>query len=216
MTTLPLFPLGLVSFPEERLNLHIFEPRYKQLITECHENNSSFGIPPVIDTKPTKIGTVMRITEISHIYPDGKMDIKIKGERKFAIHKFYNKAPDKLYPQGDVEFIDDDGATDVILQTKVIGLIGQLYEVMKMNIDVPIVSNDFTIYSIAHKIGLNLEQEVDLLNIHSEIERLEFVEHHLTDFLPVVLEMENLRKRVEMNGHFQNVIPPDTDNLLNS
>lgn len=214
MTTLPLFPLGLVSFPEERLNLHIFEPRYKQLITECHENNITFGIPPVIDSKPTTIGTEMKITEISHIYPDGKMDIKIKGLRKFAINKFHNTALNKLYPQGDIEFIVDDNMTDVILQTKVIGLVGELYEVMKMNIDVPVVSNDFTIYSIAHKIGLNLEQEVDLLNIHSEKARLEFVEDHLTDFLPVVLEMENLRKRVEMNGHFQNVIPPDINNLL--
>ncbi len=209
MSKLPLFPLGLVAFPDEKLNLHIFEPRYKQLVMECHAENKTFGIPPVLESKPIPIGTEMRILDISHIYPDGKMDIKSVGVGKFYLNAFHAKADDKLYPEGEVDMIQDVGTTDIVIQSRVIGLIEQLYTIMKMDIPVPTVSNDFKIYTIAHKIGLNMEQEIQLLKIHSETARLEYVENHLVDFIPVVLEMENLRKRIQMNGHFKNVIPPD-------
>jgi ATP-dependent Lon protease len=209
MSRLPLFPLGLVAFPDEKLNLHIFEPRYKQLVMECHAEDKTFGIPPVIDSKPISIGTEMRIVDISHIYADGKMDIKSVGVNKFYLNEFHAIADEKLYPEGEVDIIVDKNATDIILQSRVVNLIEQLYTIMKMDIPVPIVSNDFRIYTIAHKIGLNMEQEIELLKIHSEIGRLEYVENHLVDFIPVVLEMENLRKKIQMNGHFKNVIPPD-------
>jgi len=209
MRRLPLFPLGLVALPDEKLNLHIFEPRYKQLVLECHEENKTYGIPPVIDSKPTTIGSEMKIIEISHIYPDGKMDIKSIGVGKFRLNKFHAKADYKLYPEGEVEMIEDDGATDIVIQSKVIELITSLYTIMKMDIPIPSVSNTFKIYTIAHKIGLNFEQEIELLKINSEVGRLEYVQDHLVDFIPVVSEMENLRKRIQMNGHFKNVIPPD-------
>jgi len=209
MPNIPLFPLGLVAFPNERLNLHIFEHRYRQLVNECQSNDLTFGIPPVKDSQPLAFGTEMKILEISHQYPDGKMDIKTKGIRKFKIDKYYPKAPDKLYPAGDVTFVEDDNTTDIIQITKVVNLISELYGLMKMKVPVPEVSMDFRLYPIAHKIALNIEQEIELLNIHSEVERLEYVERHLKELIPVVTEMENLRKKVQMNGHFKNVIPPD-------
>jgi len=209
MPNIPLFPLSLVAFPEERLNLHIFEPRYRQLVHECQEKNLTFGVTPVKDNNPISFGTEMEILEISHEYPDGKMDIKTKGKRKFKVDKFYSKAVDKLYPAGDVTFMEDDNTTEIIQVTKVVRLIEQLYGLMKMKIDTPEVSMDFRLYPIAHKIALNFDQEVALLKIHSEIERLEYVENHLKELIPVVTEMENLRKKIQMNGHFKNVIPPD-------
>jgi ATP-dependent Lon protease len=53
---LPLFPLNLVVFPHEKLNLHIFEPRYRQLVRDCLEQNLTFGIPPFLDNYPQRAG----------------------------------------------------------------------------------------------------------------------------------------------------------------
>ena len=61
---IPIFPLGIVVYPGEHLNLHIFEPRYKQLINECHEQKKSFGIPTVIEKKIQDFGSLVQITEI--------------------------------------------------------------------------------------------------------------------------------------------------------
>ena len=61
---IPIFPLEIVVFPGEQLNLHIFEPRYKQLITECFEKKKPFGIPAVIDNKLKEFGTLISIKEI--------------------------------------------------------------------------------------------------------------------------------------------------------
>ena len=47
---IPIFPLSIVVYPGESLNLHIFEERYKQLITECYAEKKSFGVPPVINS----------------------------------------------------------------------------------------------------------------------------------------------------------------------
>jgi len=72
---IPIFPLALVVYPGEKLNLHIFEPRYKLLIAECFHAKKSFGIPVVLNNKLADKGTLMEITEISKVYDDGKMDI---------------------------------------------------------------------------------------------------------------------------------------------
>src|SRR6266576_3115219 len=55
---IPIFPLGIVVYPGEDLNLHIFEPRYKQLINECHAGKKPFGIPTVIENKVHKCAIV--------------------------------------------------------------------------------------------------------------------------------------------------------------
>ena len=63
-----IFPLAIVVYPGEELNLHIFEPRYKQLINECHESNKPFGIPSVIKNNVTELGTLVDIIEMSKVY----------------------------------------------------------------------------------------------------------------------------------------------------
>ena len=76
---IPLFPLNIVVYPGEHLNLHIFEPRYKQLIMECHVAKKQFGIPAVIENKMQEYGSVVEIIEVSKIYDNGEMDIKTRA-----------------------------------------------------------------------------------------------------------------------------------------
>src|SRR5947208_10118658 len=82
---IPIFPLELVVYPREELNLHIFEERYKQLINECYTEKKSFGIPSVINNSIAEIGTLVTITEMAEVYEDGKMDIRTQGVSVFRI-----------------------------------------------------------------------------------------------------------------------------------
>ena len=68
---IPIFPLGIVVYPGEELNLHIFEPRYKQLIKDCHESKKPFGIPSVVNNKMTEMGTLVEVAEITKLYDNG-------------------------------------------------------------------------------------------------------------------------------------------------
>ena len=207
---IPLFPLGLVAFPGEKLNLHIFEPRYKQLIIDAEKENFEFGIVPVVNRKPINVGTSVRLKSIEHIYPDGKMDIKTIGTRVFKLRDFYGKMEKKLYPGGEVEFIPEEiSAVDIILKSKIVEQVQSLYKMM----NVVLKGDEFwqfdSIFEIAHKVGMNMQQEIQLLKIDNENDRLEFVGMHLDELMPVVSQAEEMKRKVEMNGHFKNIIPPD-------
>ena len=204
---LPAFPLSLVAFPGEELNLHIFEPRYKQLIHECHKTGKTFTILPYYDGKEMKYGTEMELVEIARTYEDGKMDIRTRGIGLVKVVDFYDRHPNKLYPGIEFEKLEWDDTADVLLNTKLLQQISILYDTMNIS-NVKILPPDkFRTYQIAHKVGFNVDQELHFLSLQKEIDRQIFMFEHLRKLIPVVEEMENLRKRAEMNGHFKNVIP---------
>ena len=101
---IPIFPLGIVVYPGEDLNLHIFEPRYKQLIKDCHSTSKPFGIPTVIENKVQDYGSLVQITEISKMHDNGEMDIKTKGEKIFRILEVIREVPEKLYSGAIVNY----------------------------------------------------------------------------------------------------------------
>src|SRR6476469_10058709 len=94
---IPIFPLSTVVFPGEQLNLHIFEPRYIELITECNASKKPFGIPVVLKSKVEEMGTLVEIIEVAKVYEDGKLDIKTSGLSVFRILEIVKELPDKLY-----------------------------------------------------------------------------------------------------------------------
>lgn len=208
MDFLPIFPLQLVVFPGEYLNLHIFEPRYKQLIGECEHFGNTFGIPAFIHNKMMSVGTELCLLKIEKKYSNGEMDIKTQGLRSFEIQQVFNPAPGKLYAAAEVEKYTDNSESDVLLARDVIEKIVELYQVMKIKRPAPDDPAHFKSFDVAHHVGLNLEQEYQMLCLRSEPERQLFLLEHLTNLIPVAVEMEELRKKIEMNGHFKNMIPP--------
>ena len=82
---IPIFPLGIVVYPGEKLNLHIFEPRYRQLILECLESKKAFGIPTVIDDQMKEYGALVYLEEIVKTYENGEMDVVTRGGDVFRI-----------------------------------------------------------------------------------------------------------------------------------
>ncbi len=205
---LPLFPLKMVVFPGERLNLHIFEPRYKQLIRECDQNGITFGIPAFIDEKVMDFGTEIKLLSIERRGEKGEMDVKTQALQVFKIHEFYRVAPNKLYSGADIERLTDDSTGEKEPNDRILEGLAQLFETLNIKKSVPTNTEHFKTFSIAHHVGFSLEQEYEFLCISNERDRQEYMLTHLERLLPIVRDMEMLRKRALMNGHYKNVIPP--------
>ncbi|UOQ51560.1 LON peptidase substrate-binding domain-containing protein [Hymenobacter cellulosivorans] len=206
---LALFPLNLVVFPGEKLNLHIFEPRYRQLVHDCVETGVTFGIPPYLNDGVSELGTEMRLVGIDKQYENGEMDIRTKAVGVFRIREFHRQAPGKLYAAGTVEDIADDPDQDAALKTRITEYVQQLYTALglrKLFVELP---PTYRIYDVAHNLGLTTEQEYQLLATTSELERQEIVLEHLENILPVIMETERLKDRARLNGHFKNLTPPN-------
>ena len=203
---LPTFPLSLIAFPGEELNLHIFEPRYKQLIHECDKTGKTFTILPFYDGKKVKYATEMKLLEIAHTYDDGKMDIRTKGIGLVKVVDFFDRHPNKLYPGIEVEKMEWDDSSDITLNNKLLQQISILYDTMNISNVKILPPEKFRTYQIAHKVGFNVDQELHFLSIKKEVDRQLYMYDHLKNLLPVVEEMETLRKRAQMNGHFKNII----------
>lgn len=202
MLFLPLFPLNLVAFPGEMVNLHIFEPRYRQLIGECLNDDTTFGIPVYMNNRIPGYGTEMAVSELVEQYSDGRMDISTLGLRVFRIEDFQNPAPGRLYAHGKVHFYPKpDPFVPILpeLKSAVARLFSLLNAKPNENSDNPQPYS----YQIAHQIGLPIEGEYELLTIEQEHDRQRFLLDHLNEALPVIERMERVKERIRMNGHFK-------------
>ena len=201
----PIFPLAIVVYPGEDLNLHIFEPKYKQLINECHEQNKGFAIPVVIENKMNELGTFVEITEISKVYDSGEMDIRTKGKSIVRVLEVIKDVPDKLYNGAIVSYLDNDEHGKRVLMDKVIAAIKELHRMLNVTKPFPKDEENLWSYDVAHHAGLTLEGEYELLSIMNELQRQEYLKRHLAKVLPVVAEMESLKEKIKLNGHFKNL-----------
>lgn len=209
---IPIFPLGLVVYPGENLNLHIFEPRYKQLINECYSDAKPFGIPSVINKKVCEMGTLVKVLEISKVHDNGELDIKTQGVRVFRVLEVINAVPDKLYSGAIVNYPEDpDELGHRALMQKVVNGIRELHRILKVTKDFKKPDQDLVSFDVAHHAGLSLEEEYELLNLPMEIQRQEYLKRHLSRVLPVIAEMEALKEKIRLNGHFKNLDALDLD-----
>ena len=103
---IPLFPIEIFLLPGETTHLHIFEPRYQQLLNDCAKTNTGFGIPFKSNNKIEGIGSFVKIINVNAQNPDGTSDIEIFCEDVFNLKKFQMQQDNKLYPTGEVEFMD--------------------------------------------------------------------------------------------------------------
>lgn len=205
---LPLFPLQMVVFPGEFLNLHIFEPRYRQLMEECENQGITFGIPAYVAGKVMDVGTEVKFLSVEKRYPNGELDVKTQGVSLFRTQKFYKETPGKLYAGADVEMLYGDDHSDLLLAEKILDLLRQLFALLRVDKKLPESLENFRTYDWGHHVGFSLEEEYKFLCMLDETGRQDVMLEHLERVLPTVKEMENLRQRVLMNGHFKNVIPP--------
>jgi hypothetical protein len=203
---IPIFPLSIVVYPAESLNLHIFEPRYKQLINECWAEAKPFGIPSIINNEVQEYGTLVKVVEIVTVNDKGEIDIKTQGTDVFRILEIIKSVPDKLYSGAIVNYPENFLSTGYTeLMKKVVNAVRELHKLLKINKDFIKPDDELTAYDIAHHAGLSLDEEYDLLKLMREEQRQEYLKRHISRVLPVIAQMETLKERVKLNGHFKNL-----------
>jgi Lon protease-like protein len=199
----PIFPLGIVVYPGEKLNLHIFEPRYKQLITECYAEAKPFGIPTVLSNGVSETGTLVEITKIAEVYGDGKMDIQTRGLKVFRILEVVKDIPEKLYSGAIVNYPVNNETGRKEMMQKVLIAIRQLHRLLNVTKDFGKPDELLNSYDVAHHAGLSLDQEYELLGLLQEMQRLEYLKRHLNAVLPLIVGMETLKEKIQLNGHYK-------------
>lgn len=203
---IPIFPLGIVVYPGEELNLHIFESRYKQLIEEYSIAKKPFGIPIIINNQLSELGTLVDVKDISVKYDNGELDIKTRGSRVFRILEVIKEVPEKLYSGAIVKYpANKEDSGKKMLMQKIILEIRELHRLLNLSKDFHKPDEHLTSYDLAHHAGLSFEQEYELLGLFQEAQRQEYLKRHLAKVLPVLAEMESLKEKVKLNGHFKNL-----------
>lgn len=207
---IPLFPLGIVIYPKEKLHLHIFEPRYKQLIRECHAQNKPFGVPTVLNNRLQDMGTLVQILDIVQEYENGEMDINTQGIKIFRTLEVIRQVPDKLYSGAIVNYPENkmSGGDDNVMQTIITG-VRELHRLLDISKDFRKPDDELNSYDVAHHMGLSIEEEYQFLGLMTERQRQEFLKRHLQKVLPMLMEMEQLKEKIKLNGHFRNMSPLD-------
>ena len=210
---IPIFPLGIVVFPGEKVHLHIFEPRYKQLINECFESKKPFGIPAVVNDRLQEMGTLVQLTDIVQTYENGEMDVKTQGLKIFRVLEVIKSVPEKLYSGAIVNYPENEHEEEGNrqLMQKVVNGVKELHRLLNISKDFKKPEEQLKAYDVGHHAGLSLEEEYELLGLMKEVQRQEYIKRHLQKVLPMLMEMEQLKEKVKLNGHFRNLSAFDFD-----
>ena len=208
MQVLPLFPLQLVVFPNEKVNLHIFEPRYKKLIRHCEENGVNFGITPHINGKVIDAGTELELLSIYNLEIDGSCDVELLGKRVFHVVDFNYPVKQDDYLNGKIEFLPSIPTSELQFQTLLLSKLNQLFDLLEIKKKLPVDPEELFSFDFAHYVGLSIHQELELIQIPVENERLKYLIKHLNLFIPHVLEVNNIKEKARLNGHIKYLKPP--------
>jgi Lon protease-like protein len=179
---LPIFPLELVLLPGVPLPLHIFEPRYKEMIGECLEEKKPFGIVRASDEGVAGIGCTAEIVTVTKKYDDGRMDILTRGVQRFEVLEVNQE---RAFLQAEVMVVEDEPGTPtdqmveqaVRLHAEIARLAGSDYSATD---DAPANLS----FLLAGSLPLDLDFKQNLLSTLSESKRLEAVIGYLQAVLP--------------------------------
>src|SRR4030095_6211670 len=190
---IPLFPLGIIVLPGETRFLHIFEKRYKNLFEDLGKFENKFGIPFVSDliknggSKPCT-GSFVKLEKVLAKYPNGEVDIAVKGIDIAAVKDFNEVHPQRLYPYGNIELLNKN----CIEASRPLLNAFEKYndKVLKLDLGAfPRVS----FYVIANSIGLSDIEKYDLLIRDNEKEINKTLINHLRIRTIIAFQQNSIR-----------------------
>jgi Lon protease-like protein len=196
---IPLFALDVVLFPGTPLPLHIFEPRYKEMIGECLAQNRAFGVIRANDQGLADIGCTAEIVTVVKEYPDGQLDIVTEGRKRFELVRVDQE---RSFLRGEVVMIDDepgippqeDTARAVQLHAELLALAGATQ-------DLSAADPSLLSFYLAGSLPLDLDFKQKLLALRSEAERLTLLITYLETILPNLHRGARARRKASGNGH---------------
>lgn len=200
---LPLFPLEVVLFPEQPLPLHIFEERYKEMIGECLENHSEFGVVLVKENAVLNMGCTAEITRVIRRYEDGRLDLETFGRRRFEV-LFLDQ--EKSYLRAAAQFFEDEEAPDnPALRDHALELYEGVLELLypdaeeRCRHEVKECGRQLS-FQLAGPLPVDLDFKQFLLSLRSESERLEKVVDYLQKLTPRLRLASHVRNKAGGNG----------------
>jgi Lon protease-like protein len=199
MPEIGLFPLALVLVPSERVPLHIFEPRYKDLIGECLAEDSPFGLVLEDEEGRREVGTLASVVEVLHVFDDGRMNIVVEGRERFRLLDATEGRP---YPTGEVEPLADEGndaASDADSE-RALELFRRLAQVADADVDEPDGSSGSLAFEVAARVDFGLAPKQQLLELRSERERLRRLSELLEHAIEAMAREREIRERAATNG----------------
>jgi len=205
MEKIPLFPLGLVLLPGMPLQLHIFEERYKLMMSECLSGETPFGIVQFDGKEIHSVGCMARITEVLHRYEDGRMDIMTRGGQRFFVKELIEEKP---YTEARVVFFDDEdvvAAADAAdAMDAVRAMLKELEEsgFLSDPIETAALSDPKALsFAIAALEGFTHEERQRFVEMTSSLERLKKSVEALARIVERVQLTQQIEKIIGGNGH---------------
>jgi Lon protease-like protein len=199
VSLLPIFPLELVLFPGAPLPLHIFEPRYKEMITECLDQKKPFGMVRAKENAVAEVGCSAVITNIIKRYDDGRLDIASEGRQRFTIIELNH---DRSFLQAEITWVDDDEPAPLGGKEAetAIHLHEQLFQVLGQDAEVDPNKSPLS-FQLASQLPVDLDFKQAILEMKSEAERIETLTEYYRATIPKVEKTLRARERASGNGH---------------
>ncbi|MGE5325125.1 MAG: LON peptidase substrate-binding domain-containing protein [Actinomycetota bacterium] len=199
MPLLPIFPLEVVLFPGAPLPLHIFEPRYKEMITECLELGKPFGMVRAKENAVAEVGCSAVILNVMKRYEDGRLDIASEGKQRFSILELNHDRP---FLQAEVTWFDDDEPAPLPGKEAetAVQLHEQLFQILGQDADIDRDRNPLS-FQLASQLPVDLDFKQAILEMKSEAERMETLVEYYRATIPKVERTLQARERASGNGH---------------
>ncbi|HUS18504.1 MAG TPA: LON peptidase substrate-binding domain-containing protein [Terriglobales bacterium] len=196
---LPLFPLDLVLFPETPIPLHIFEPRYKEMVGECLREKRTFGILRSNGQKIAQAGCTAEIIDLLRTYPDGRMDILTMGQRRFSVLEINDE---RSFFRGSIEYFEDEPGTAATsdLKQSTLDMHAELEKLASLDALRFDPDNPYVSFQLAAQLPVDLDFKQALLEMRSEEERLRVLLDYYAKIIPKLQAMRFGKNRSEGNG----------------
>jgi ATP-dependent Lon protease len=178
--------------------LHIFEPRYKELIGECLEQERPFGIVLADDSGLHEVGTRASVIEVLEQFDDGRLNIVVEGGDRFRVLELTSG---RAFQTGEVEEVEDeDEAVDTENAERALALFRELRELVGSDVEEPEAAEPALSFALASRVDFGLDPKQRLLELTSEPERLTLVIGLLEGALAAVREEQARRELASRNG----------------
>jgi|SRR5919204_3095157 ATP-dependent Lon protease len=195
---LGLFPLGIVLLPTERIPLHIFEPRYQELIGECIDEEREFGLVFADETGTREIGTRAAVLEVLDRFSDGRLNIVVEGRERFRIAR---ETSGRSFLTALVElFTDEEILSRRQERARALQLYRALGRIVEQDVDEPDLDSGLLSFELAARVDFGPLHKQELLELRSEPDRLETVCHMLERATEAVTRERALAEAAAKNG----------------
>jgi Lon protease-like protein len=199
-TLLPLFPLDLVLLPSVPLPLHIFEPRYKEMIKECLDQKRQFGIIRAKEEAFVNTGCTAEIINVLKTYPDGRMNILVEGQKRFEVLQVNQE---RAFLQAEVFYLEDESDPAATAEVdKALHLHGEIMELAGATAEETEKANAAQLaYRLAGSLPFDPDFQQALLEMNSEAQRIRAIISFFERILPALHRNARAKQRAGGNGH---------------